>query len=45
LQQKTLSVRVVPLTHAGELFAAERMERVRDAHKARRCDQSACILD
>ena len=29
-QQETSSVTGVPLTHAGELFAAEGMKRVRD---------------
>jgi hypothetical protein len=44
-QQKTPSVTVVPLAHASELLATEWMERVRDAHKTRRCDRSTCILD
>lgn len=44
-QQKTSSVTVVPLAHASELLATEWMERVRDAHKTRRCDRSTCILD
>jgi hypothetical protein len=37
-QQEPSPITVVPLTHARELFAAERMEWVRDAHKTRRCD-------
>jgi hypothetical protein len=44
-QQETSSITVVPLAHASELFAAEWMEWVRDAHKTRRCDRSACTLD
>ena len=34
-QQETSSIAVVPLAHAGELFAPMWMERVRDAHKTR----------
>jgi len=34
-QQESSSIAVVPLAHAGKLFAAERMEWVCDAHKAR----------
>ena len=37
-QQETSTVTVVPLAHASELFAAQGVERVRDAHKGRRCD-------
>ena len=37
-QQETSSIAVVPLAHASELFAAEWMERMRDAHKTRRYD-------
>ena len=32
-EQETSSITVVPLAHAGELFAAQWMERVRDAMK------------
>ena len=45
LQQESSARPVVPLAHARELLAAERMEWVRDAHKARRCDCNTCILD
>lgn len=34
LQQQTLAVNVVALAYADELLAAQRMKRVRDAHKA-----------
>jgi len=44
-QQDTSSRTVVPLAHACELFAAEGMEWMRDAHKTRRCDRSARTLD
>ena len=44
-EQETSSITVVPLAHAGELFAAQWMERVRDAHKARRWDRGTCTLD
>lgn len=33
LQQQALSIKVAPLAHARELFAAQWMERVRDAYK------------
>lgn len=45
LQQKTFSIAVVPLAHANELSAAERVERMRDAHKTRGYDRSICILE
>ena len=45
LQQKSSARPVVPLAHARQLLAAERMEGVRDAHKTRRCDGNTCILD
>jgi len=45
LQQKSSARPVVPLAHARELLAAERMEWVRDAHKTRRCACNTCILD
>jgi hypothetical protein len=45
LQQEPSARPVVPLAHARELLAAEGMEWVRDAHKTRRCDRSACTLD
>jgi hypothetical protein len=44
-EQQTLSIAVVPLTYAWELFAAERMERMRYPHKARGCNRLACISD
>jgi hypothetical protein len=37
-------VPVVSLAHASDLPAAERMERMRDAHKTHRCDRSTCTL-
>jgi len=45
LQQKAPSIGVAPLAHANEFLAAQWMKRVRDAHKARRCDRSMCILN
>jgi hypothetical protein len=36
-EQEPSSVTVVSLAHASQLFAAKRMERVRDAHKAHPC--------
>jgi hypothetical protein len=45
VQQKSSAIPVVPLAHACELLAAERMEWVRDAHKTRRCACNTCILD
>jgi hypothetical protein len=44
LQQKTSSSPVLPLAHARELFAAEWMKRMCDAHKTRRCDRNTCTL-
>jgi hypothetical protein len=43
VQQKTSSVTVVPLAHASELLAAERVEWMGDAHTTRRYDCSTCI--
>ena len=37
-QQETSTVPVVPLAHASQLLAAQWVERMRDAHKMRRCD-------
>ena len=45
LQQETSSISVVPFAYTNEILAAERMERMRDAHKTRGCDRSICILD
>lgn len=45
LQQQTPSIRVAPLPNTSELFATKWVERMRDAHKTRRCDRSTCILD
>ena len=45
LQQQGDSIAVVPLAYAGQLPSAERMKRMRDAHKARGCDRSICILN
>jgi hypothetical protein len=45
LQQEPSARPGVPLAYARELFATEGMEGVRNAHKTRRCDRSACILD
>ena len=45
LQQEPSAIPVVPLAYARELLAAEGMEWMRDAHKTRRCDRSACTLD
>ena len=42
-EQKSLSIAVVSLTHARELPAAERMERMRYPHKTRGCDRITCI--
>ena len=43
-EQETSSVTVVSLTHASDLPAAERMERMRDAHKTHRWDRRTCTL-
>ena len=43
-EQETSSVTVVSLAHASDLPAAERMERMRDAHKMHRWDRSTCTL-
>ena len=43
-QQQPHPISVVPLPHADELLPAERMERMRYAHKARRGDRRTCIL-
>ena len=45
LQQEPSARPVVPLAHARELLATERMEGMRDAHKTRRCICNTCILD
>jgi len=42
---KTKDLAVVPLAHARQLPPAERMERMRDPHKARCWDRSICILN
>ena len=41
-EQETSSVTVVSLAHASDLPAAERMKRMRDAHKTHRWDRSTC---
>jgi hypothetical protein len=43
-EQETSSVTVVSLAHASDLPAAERMERMRDAHKTHRWDRNTCTL-
>jgi hypothetical protein len=43
-QQEPRTVAVAPLTNARELLAAQRVERMRDAHKARHRERRACIL-
>lgn len=43
-QQEARAVPVVPLADADELPSAERVERVRHAHKTRCCARRACIL-
>ena len=43
-EQETSSITVVSLAHASDLPAAERMERMRDAHKMHRWDRSTCTL-
>jgi hypothetical protein len=45
LQEQASSRAVVPLAHANQLLSAQGVKRMRDAHKARRCDRSICILD
>ena len=45
LQQEPSARPGVPLAHACELSAAERMEGVRDVHKTRRCAGNTCILE
>jgi hypothetical protein len=45
LQQQPLAVPVVPRADAGELLPAERVERMRHAHKTRRNGGSICIPD
>ena len=44
LQQQSHPITVVPLAHTSQLPSAERVERMRDAHKTHRCDRSICIL-
>ncbi len=43
-QQEPRAVPIVPLADADELPSAQRVERVRDAHKTRRCVGTACSL-
>ena len=45
LEQEPSAIPGIPLTHARQLLAAERMEGVRDAHKTRRRACNTCILD
>ena len=45
LQQQTLSIGVAPFAHTSKLFPRERMKRVCDMYKMRRCDRSTCTLD
>jgi hypothetical protein len=45
LEQEASARPGVPLAHACELPAAERMEWVRDTHKTRRGACNTCILD
>jgi hypothetical protein len=45
LQQEPSAIPGVPLTHARQLLATERMKGVHDAHKTRRCIGTTCILD
>lgn len=45
LQQQALSIEIAPFAHISELFPGERMKRVCDAYKMRRCDRSTCTLD
>jgi hypothetical protein len=45
LQQQALSIGIAPFAHTSELFPGERMKRVRDTYKMRRCDRSTCTLD
>jgi hypothetical protein len=44
LQKQPRAVPVVPLADAEKLTSAERVERMRHAHKTRRRDRRACIL-
>ena len=44
-EQETSSITVVSLAHASDLPAAERMKRMRDAHKTHRWDRITCILN
>jgi hypothetical protein len=43
-QQEPHSIPVIPLAGADELLSAERVKRVRHAHKTRRCVRRACNL-
>lgn len=43
-EQEPRAVPIVPLTDAHELLSAQRVKRVRDANKTRRCVGRACIL-
>jgi hypothetical protein len=45
LQQQALSIGIAPFAHTSELFPGERMKRVGDTYKMRRCDRSTCTLD
>jgi hypothetical protein len=45
LRQQALSMGIAPFAHTSELFPGERMKRVCDTYKMRRCDQSTCTLD
>ncbi len=44
-QQEARAGAVRPLAHTGELAPAERMKRMRDTNKPRRCDGNVRILD
>jgi hypothetical protein len=44
VQHEPRAIPIVPLAYADELPPAERMERVRDAHKTRRRVGRDCIL-
>ena len=45
LLQESLAVSVVPLADADELLSAERVERMRYAHKVRRSSRRVCNLN
>lgn len=44
-QEEASPIAGVPLAHAHQLLSAQRVKRMGDAHKARRCDRSIRILD